>query len=107
MLIYVIIFQVKLQGGDWVIKQGQTYNGIYFLITGEVRVILNGQLHVKQYENSKPIDEYEKMIAGNMTTVSLLGHQEVMRSLSQAHVHVSHFLTPFQCGIKYEEKAYQ
>ena len=44
---------------------------------------------MKQYEESKPTDEYEKLIAGNMTTVSLLGHQEVMRSLSQAHVHVS------------------
>lgn len=70
-------------------KQGQAYNGMYFLIQGEVKVILNGQLHIRQYEDSKPIDEYEKSIAGNMTDTSLLGHNEVMRALSQPHVHVS------------------
>ena len=80
--------QVRMQAGDTVLRQSQTYNGIYFLIQGEVKVTINSESHSKQCADVLNTSS-AKQNEGETSTHKHLGHSEILRSLSLPHVHVS------------------
>lgn len=74
------------------LRQGEVYNGIYFLLQGEVKLIMNSQNHSKQYADTmgpdKRKDDKANIEHEEGIDDKLLGHYEILHSLAVPHVQV-------------------
>ncbi|XP_067934834.1 uncharacterized protein [Watersipora subatra] len=73
---------MKQKAGETILKQGQPYNGLFFLIEGEVKVTVNNSNYSKQDIDTANAGFRKIRSMEDNSKQRYLGHREILRSLA-------------------------